>query len=167
MKAKIWLWLLFPVMALKADELKKTAVLLLPDQIECKSGGGASLNGEIELRWDENEPLRVELWWNSKTGKNDKVGGSIRVYDEKGRELEKVIYVTMPLTPSGETLVNKGEVKRFGIYEMYSTVGFPRPGDYYAIATIDSAWFRKTNIVLTSGKRWFKIVETLPKKNGL
>lgn len=167
MKSTIWLFLWLSVIATRAEELNKPAVLFLPDQIECRSGDGTSLVGEVGLRWDEDSPLYLFLWSNPKTGINDRVFGSISVFDEKGRELNKVMYVTLPLIPDTEIMVSKGEKRRFGIYEMYSTVVFPRPGYYYAIAHISYGRADKKSVTFTTNKRWFKVAEAPPKKSSL
>ena len=73
MKTTKWLWLLLPVIAMSAEELKKTAVLYLPDQVECRSGDGARVPAEIGIRWDENEPLQLSLFRNPKAGGKDGV----------------------------------------------------------------------------------------------
>ena len=158
----LWLLFLLPTVNSGAEELRKLAVLFLPDQIECRSGDGARLEGEIGFRWDENEPLYLGLWSNSKTGRND-VLGDIKVFDEKGRELDKVLYVTLPRVPDGEIVVNKGDMKRFGIYQMYSTVIFLRPGNYYGVASFSYAASGKRSVSFTTNKRWFRVVEAAPK----
>lgn len=49
-------------------------------------------------------------------------------------------------------------------YVWNGSVVFPHAGDYYAVATFDSAWTGETNVVFTTNKRWFKVVEAAPKK---
>src|SRR5688572_6916111 len=127
MKAILCLWLLLPLMAISAEELKKAAVLHLPAQIECRSGSGAKLTAEVEFRWDENEALHLGLFQSPETGGKDEVFGAIDIFDEDGRRLDKIIHVTLPPIPNKEIVINKGEVRRFGLWEMYSTVIFPRP----------------------------------------
>lgn len=154
-----------------AKELKKSGVLYLPDTIECRSGTGVNLDAEIAFRWDEDEPLYLGIFSNPKTGKNDMVLGSLTVFDENQHELETVIFVTLPPIPNGEVVVKKGELKRFGLYRLYSTIIFPRPGNYYAIANTDYGMTEqpegKKTVTFTTSKRWFKVIEALPKKDGL
>jgi hypothetical protein len=167
MKPLLWLGLLLPVVAFSAESMKKRAVLFLPDQIECKSGDGASLSGEVGFRWDEDTPLYLSLWANPKTGRSDRVFGSLAVFDENGRELNKAIYVTLPLSPDDQIVVKKGDVMRFGLYEMYSTAIFQKPGNYYAVAHFSYGISGMRSVDFTTNKRWFKVVEAPPKKSSL
>jgi hypothetical protein len=167
MKPFLWLGLLLPVIVFSAESMKKRAVLFLPDQIECRSGEAARLTGEIGFRWDEDEPLYLSLWANSKSGKSDLVFGSLTVFDEKGRELSQVIHVTLPPSPDDGIVVKKGEVKRFGLYELFPAVIFPRPGNYYAVASFSYGISGKKSVDFTTNKRWFKVVEASPDKNSL
>src|SRR5882724_2669650 len=104
MKKLFWLGFVLPGAIFGVETLQKKTVLFLPEQIECRSGEGASLSAEVGLRWDEEEPLHLDIWSKSKPGKLDEVFGDITVLDEEGRELRHVIYVTMPLAPDKQTL---------------------------------------------------------------
>jgi hypothetical protein len=167
MKATIWLWLLLPVIATQAGELKKTAVLFLPDQIERESGGGAAMQAEIGFRWDEKEPLQLGLFRDLKNSGKYRVLGGITVFDEKDHELDKAIFMTLPPFPDTEITITKGEVKRFELEELYSTVLFPRPGNYYAVASIHYGISGGKTVSFTTNKRWFRVVEAPDKKSGL
>jgi hypothetical protein len=167
MRAIFWLGLLLPALGWTAEGIKRKAILFLPDRVECQSGAGTTLAGEVGFRWDEEEPLYLHLWSNAITGKLDQVFGAIMVFDENGRELDKLMHVTVPLTPDGGLLVKKGEVKRFKIYQLYSTVVFPRPGNYYAIATVSYALAGDKDVEFRTNKRWFKVIEALPKRTSL
>ena len=167
MKSTLWLCLLLPTICFGEGILHKTAVLILPDEIECRSGSGQFLSAEMGFRWDETAPLKINVWWNSKSGKSDELLGDIEVFDEGGRKLDRQFFVSIPPMPSGELIINRGEYKRFGVFVWNGSVVFPRPGNYYAIATFDSAWTGKTNVVFTTNKRWFKVIEAPPKKSSL
>ena len=151
--------------------MHKTAVLILPDQVECKSGTGYSLSGEIGFRWDGPEPLKINVWQNPKSRKasdaTNHLLGDLVVFDELGRKLEQLIFMSIPPIPDGERIINRGEYRRFGFFIWNGSVVFPRPWNYYAVATFAEAWAGKTNVVFTTSKRWFKVVEAPPKKSSL
>ena len=93
----------------------------------------------------------------------DQVFGTIQVYDDKGRALDKVIYMTLPPIPDKEVVIRKGERRRFALWELYSTTIFPRPGSYYAIASFEYAISGRSSVTFTTTKRWFKVVKPGPK----
>ena len=163
MKAAILLGLLLHVAAIAAEEIKKSAVLFIPDQIERSESGGANLAGEVGVRWAEEEPLRLGLVSKTVTPGHDSVIGTIQVFDEEDRELKKIMYVTIPPVPDKEVVIASGESKRFGLWELYSTVIFPKRGNYYAIASFDGISGKKS-VSFTTTKRWFKVVDGAPKR---
>jgi hypothetical protein len=167
MNATIWLLLFLSVIAARAGQLEKTAVLFLPDQIEYTHGGGAAMTAEVGFRWDENEPLHLSLFRDLETSGKYRVWGAIAVFDEKDHELAKAIHVTMPPIPNAKVTINKGELKRFELTELYSTVLFPRPGNYYAIASIDYGISGGKPVSFITSKRWFRVIEAPEKKSTL
>ena len=159
----LWLGLLLPTICLAEGKFHKAAVLILPDKIECVSGVTHYLSAEIGFRWEENEPLKINFWRNPKSGKSDQLLGDLEVFDEKGRKLERQFFVSIPPMPDGEIVIKRGEYRQLGFFIWNGGVIFPRPGNYYAVATFDSAWTGEVNVVFTTNKRWFKVVEALPK----
>lgn len=141
---------------------EKKAVLILPDQIECKSGSGRYLSGEIGIRWDENEPLELNTWRrsDSKGGPSSaKVMVDIRVYDEGGKEMDRQFFVSIPPIPDGRLVMRKGEYRRLGFFLWNGRIVFPKPGNYSAVVTLREAWSGKTNVSFVSNRRWFRVVE--------
>ena len=163
MKAILLFGFLLPLIAVRAESLQKAAVLFLPEQVECKSNGGASLAGEVGFRWDENEPLLLSLFSNPKAGGLDQVFGTIQVYDEKDRALDKAIFMTLPPIPDKEVIIRRGELRKFALWELHSTTIFPRPGSYYAVASFNYAISGRRTVSFTTTKRWFKVVKAAPK----
>lgn len=165
------LCLLLPPLCFGASILHKTAVLILPDQVECKSGSGHYLSGEIAFRWDGPDPLRINVWRDpnseKETDEPNHLLGRLEVFDETGKELERQFFVSIPPMPDGEQVIKRGEYRRLGFFIWNGSVVFPHPGNYYAIATFHDAWTGKTNVVFTTSKRWFKVVEAPPKKSSL
>jgi hypothetical protein len=159
----LWLGFLLPAICLGEGILHKTAVLVLPDQIECRSGVAYYLSGEIGLRWDGTDPLKINVWRNSKSGKPDQLLCDLDVFDEAGRKVEQQFFVSIPPMPEGEMVIERDKYKQLRFFIWNGGAVFPRPGNYCAIATFDSAWTGKTNVVFTTNKRWFKVVEAPPK----
>ena len=155
--------LLFCGAALGAEVLNKKAVLILPDYVECESGSGVSLPAEISFRWDEEEPLRFSIWRLGKTENEESVLCSLAIYDEKGRELSYAAYMSLPPAPSDEGLLRKGMVKRIKAFSSGGYYIFPGAGNYYAIGTFPFAWAGNANVIFTTSRRWFKVIEAPPK----
>ena len=167
----LWFSLLLPVICVGSDILHKRAVLILPDQIECTLGRSYYLSGKIGFHWDETDPLKIDAWHSPdskhEAGKPDHLRGILAVCDEDGKELELHYFVSIPSPPDGEEIIFSGERRQFGFFIWNGGVAFSRPGNYYAIATFSSARSGKTQVVFTTSKRWFKVVEAPPKKSNL
>jgi hypothetical protein len=161
MKASLCLLCLFLAKSgCGADQLRKAAVLILPDSIECRIGAARSLSGEIAIRWDESEPVKISLWRDFELGKGDRLLARISVFDEDGREMEQQYFVSIPPMPDGTVIVGKAEYRKFRVFVWNGAVVFPRPGNYYAIATFEDAWMGELNVQFTTPKRWFRVVES-------
>jgi hypothetical protein len=145
------------------DQLHKGAVLMLPESIECELGTGYYLSGEIGLRWDGAQPLKMSVWKNSKADGVERLMASLAVFDETGREVDQQFFVSLPPMPTGEVIVGSGERRQFQFFVWNGAIMFRRPGNYYAIATFSDAWTHETNVQFTTSKRWFKVVEAPPK----
>jgi len=167
MKSRLLIFSLMVTLCFGEDVLHKTAVLILPPQIECKSGDSRYMSGEIGFRWDGADPLKMDVWSRGKPSKANQLLGDIEVFDEDGKKLERQFFVSMPPMSDGEMVIKSGEYKQLGIFVWNGAATFPHPGNYYAIATFESAWTGKTNVIFTTGKRWFKVVEALPKRSDL
>lgn len=169
--AFLWFCVIAQVACLGVERLDKAAVLILPEHIECKIGSGHYLAGEIGFRWDGSEALKIHVWKDPDAEKNPKeprhVMGALRVFDETGKELDRLFFVSIPPIPDGEAVIKSGEYRQFGFFSWNGSVVFPRPGNYYAVATFGDAWTGEKNVVFTTSKRWFKVVEAPPKLNSL
>jgi hypothetical protein len=169
--ALLGLYVLFSTLCLCADVLHKTAVLILPEQVECKLGSGYFLSGEMGIRWDESDPLTISVWRDPKsaieTDEPNYLPCDLEVFDEAGKKLERRFFVSIPPMPEGVQVIKRGEYRRLGFFIWNGSVVFPRPGNYYAIATFRDAWTGTTNVVFTTTRRWFKVAEAPPKKSHL
>ena len=163
--------LLLILPGLGQELLRKPAVLILPDQIECKSGSGRYLTGEIAIRWDGRDPLTINIWNRRDPEKGgaplDQVMVDLKVFDESGKELDREFFMSIPPMPDGNAVINPGEYKKLRFFLWNGQVVFPRPGDYCAVVTLQEAWTGKTNVVFTTNKRWFKVIEPMGKKGDL
>lgn len=166
-KALLVFWILLPVFLFGTDEVHKPAVLIMPERIEYPTGSGYLLTGRIRLRWDENNTLKINVWRDKKTGKLDQLLREIEVFDEDGKKLNRQFFVSIPPIPDGELSLNQGEYKEFGFFVWNGSVVFPRPGNYYVVATYHDAFVGKTNVVFTTSKCWFRVVEVPPKGRGI
>lgn len=125
------------------------------------------MSGEIGFRWDGEEPLKISVWEDKKTGKPDQLLIDIEIFDEHGRLLEQQLFVSIPPMPSGEAIIARGEYRQFGAFVWNGSVQFLQSGNYYAIAVFNSAWTGKTNVVFTTNKRWFRVIEAPAKNSSL
>ncbi|MBI2813469.1 MAG: hypothetical protein HYX71_04240 [Opitutae bacterium] len=159
--------MLLPTFCFGSGVLRKPAVLIMPDLVEFRAGSVYLLRAEIGFRWDEQEPLKINVWQREKSGKREWLLGDVQIFDENGRELERQFFMSIPPMPDGEVVIYPGEYKRLGFFVWNGSVIFPRSGNYYVIATFNDAWMGKKNVIFTTSKRWFKVVEAPPKKSSL
>ena len=162
-----WLCVLLPTICFGGGVLRKPAVLIMADLVEYRTGSGYLLRAEMGFRWDEQESLKINVWQREKSGKQDWLLGDVQIFDEDGRELERQFFVSIPPMPDGETVIHSGEYRRLGFFVWNGSVIFPRPGNYYAIATFNDAWMGKKNVIFTTSKHWFKVIEAPPKERSL
>ena len=168
MKTLLLLGLILGTVCSGQEIIRKKAVLILPDEIECPRGGARYLTGHIGIRWDEQEPVELNVWRNS-SGKNGtaahyRLKVELTVYDEAGSELQRQFFVSIPPIPDGTTTLRPGEYRKFPFFLWNGQVVFPRPGNYCAVVTFYEAWTGKKNVQFTTNRRWFKVVDADPKK---
>lgn len=159
--------LLFPGLLLGGDALRKRAVLNIPEPIEYRTGKSYLLTAKIGIRWDEPAELNIKVWRDEKTGRTDRLLGEIEVFDETGNKLNREFFVSIPPMPDGEISLRPGEFREFVFFVWNGSVTFPRPGNYYVIATYRDAFVGKTNVIFTTSKCWFKVGEATSKKSSL
>lgn len=150
-----------------SDVMQKPAVLFMPEQIEVSTRSGYLLKAEMGFRWDETEPVKINVWNTRKNGEEKQLLGDVEIFDEQGKRLEQSFFMSIPPIPDDVVTIHKGEYKRFGFFVWNGAVTFPRSGNYYVMASFGWAQAGGTNVVFTAPKRWFKVILTPERGSSL
>jgi len=132
----------------------RSASLYVPAEIVF-AGAAAVCDAEVEVRWDEDDPLLIQTW--SQFG-GLSTAGDLAFFDEGDREVAVLYPASISFVPDGQKEVRKGESLRLKLYWL-GAPQFPRSGRYYAIATFSWAWTSGKNVTFRTERRWINVIK--------